>query len=191
MLAMAGAIGLAVFLVAWQAHTLRLDPGGADLAWPLLVAFGMTWAMRERAMRATGAALVLGALVAIVAAFASLRVLPVTPVGLGVGLGVAAAVLAAVCVSAPRAVPLGPAAVGFGVGVAAAHLADLTPTTTPGDVVASATAVVVAMVLGMFATHGLALVHAAVRTDGERRPELTVIDGADMDALTEPIRSAR
>lgn len=155
------AFGVGVLVLAWHATTLRLEVDGANLAWPALVAFGIGWGLRRRALWGTGAGLLVGTVASILAAYGSLRFLPITPLGIGIGLGAAAALLAA-AVCATRAIPLGAFAVGYGIGVPAFGLAELGPTTGASDVIAMCTAVAFALLVGLLGVRALAVLEPLV-----------------------------
>lgn len=157
-IAVAAAIGGGVFLVVWNAKTFRLEVDGASVLWVALVAFGAVWPMGERWSRAaTG--LGVGMVAGVAAFYGAAVVLPLTPMGRGIGLGVAAAAVSAACLSARRFMALGTAMIGYGIGAGVAVFAGIRPTSGIGDLFEVWMALGVAGFAGVF---GARLLRASV-----------------------------
>jgi hypothetical protein len=163
------AFGSGVFLVSWNSASLRLDVEGTNLAWVVLVAFGMTYHGEWNGAWRTGGAIVAGAAGAMAGLYGSLHLLPVNAMWMGVGLAIAAAVLALVAHMVPRIFSFAGIAVGFGVGVAAARSFPFRPTTPPDDLFTLMLAAALAIVMGTFGSMALraAIVWVGVRRPGE------------------------
>lgn len=148
-LAMAIAVGIGVFLVVWHARTFRLEVDGASVLWVALVTFGAVWPAGDRWFRT--AAGIAGGMVAGVAAYYGTQViLPVTPLGRGIGLGVAAAVVAGACLAADRFLSMGAAMLGYGIGAGVAVFAGIRPTSGIGDIFEVWMALGAAVLAGVF-----------------------------------------
>jgi len=133
MILVAATFAVAVFVVSWLGRPLRLEADGARFAWVVLIAFGMSWhgdiANSWRVM----AGLIGGALAGLAGYYGALSVLPVTPMGIALGLSITAGGIALLAHSFPRVVSFAAAAVGFGVGVAMAGHFPLRPTSPAED----------------------------------------------------------
>ena len=160
------AFGLGVFLVSWTSVSLCLDVEGTNLAWIVLVAFGMTYHGEWGSAWRTGAGIVAGAVASIAGLYGSMHLLPVNAMWMSAGIAAAAAVVALIAHMVPRLFTFAGAAVGFGVGIAAARSFPFRPTTPPDDMFTLMLAAGVAIVMGTF---GSMAMRAAIVWVGSHR----------------------
>jgi hypothetical protein len=160
------AFALGVFLVSWNSVSLRLDVEGTNLAWVVLVAFGMTYHGDWGGAWRTGGGMVVGAIGAMAGLFGAMHRLPVDAMWMGAGLAVTAAAVALIAHVIPRWFTFAGAAVGFGVGVAAARSFPFRPITPADDLFTLMLAVGVAIAMG---TLGSMAMRAAIVSVGMRR----------------------
>lgn len=161
------AFGAGVFIVSWTSGSLRIDVDGTNLAWIVLVAFGMTYHGDWGSAWRTGSGMIVGAASAVTALFGSAHLLPVNVMWTAAGLAMAGAAVALISHMVPRALTFAGAAVGFGVGVAAGRALPVRPTTAADDLLTLMLSVAVAIVMGTFGSMAL---RAAIVWIGMRRP---------------------
>jgi hypothetical protein len=163
------AFALGVFVVSWNSVSLRLDVEGTNLAWVVLVAFGMTYHGEWGSAWRTGAGMVAGAVAAMAGLYGSMHLLPVNAMWMGAGLAIAAAGIAFIAHMVPRLFTFAGAAVGFGVGIAAARSFPFRPTTPPDDLLTLMLTAGVAVVMGTFGSMAMraAIVWVGLRRRGD------------------------
>jgi hypothetical protein len=163
------AFGAGVFLVAWHSHSLRLDIEGTNLAWVVLVGFGMTYHGEWSGAWRTGAGMVFGAFAAMAGYYGAMSLLPVNAMWTAAALGFCAAAGAFVTHMLPRLFTFAGAAVGFGVGIASARSFVFRPTTPADDLLTLMLGVGIAFVMGTFGSMALraAIVWVGARRHGE------------------------
>ena len=144
------AFAAGVFLVSWTSVSLRLDVEGTNLAWVVLVAFGMTYHGEWGSSWRTSAGMIAGTVAAMSGLFVTMHVLPVNAMWMAAGIAVAAFIVALVTHLVPRLFTFAGAAVGFGVGIASARSFPFRPTTPADDLFTLMLGVGVAMVMGTF-----------------------------------------
>ena len=167
------AFAVGVLLVAWHGHSLRFEMDAANLGWIVIVAFGVTWHGEWGSGWRVAGGLLLGGLAAIAGFYGSLSRLPVTPLGVGIGMAVTAAGIVVLAHAFPRTFSFAGAAVGFGVGVAAARSVALRPTTPLDDMFTLMLTVAMTIVLG--AASSLALRAFVIRIGIKRPGEYRVL----------------
>jgi hypothetical protein len=143
------AFGLAVFTISWHGRSLRLEVEAANLAWVVLVAFGMTWLGEVEASGRVALGLALGGLGVMAAYYGALVLVPITPFWIGSVLGLTALVMAFLSHAYPRVVSFSGTVVGFGVGLAAARSLPLRPTTRVDDLFALMLTVALGISMGL------------------------------------------
>ena len=161
------AFGAGVFIVSWHSTSLRLDVEGTNLAWAVLVAFGMTYHGEWSSGWRTGAGIVAGALAAMAALYGAMSLLPVDAMWIAAALGASAGAIAFISHVLPRIFTFAGVAVGFGVGIAAARSFPFRPTTPADDLFTLMLGVGLATVMGML---GSMAMRAAIVWVGVRHP---------------------
>lgn len=161
------AFGLGVMLMAWHGEGLKLQVEGADLAWVVLVGFGLTWHGEWGSGWRMGAGLTFGAVAAIAAFYGVMSIFPLTAFAFGLGIGIAALGVALLTHAYPRTASFAAAAVGFGVGIAASRSMPLRPTTPADDMFALMFTATLCLVLGVAGSLAL---RAIVLRIGQQRP---------------------
>jgi hypothetical protein len=165
------AFGVGVFAIAWHSTSLRLEVEATNIAWIVLVAFGMTyhgdWATTWR----MGAGLAAGAAAGMAAYYGAQAVLPVTALWTAAGIGLAASCVAVITHFLPRLFSFAAAAVGFGVGIAVARAFPFRPVTPADDLFTMMLGATLAIALGTFGSMALraGIVWVGVRRPGEGR----------------------
>ena len=196
-IATSAALGVGVLILAWHAETLYLEPGGVNLAWPAILAFGIAWNAADRMRWRVGAGIAVGVAVATVGFYLTLQYLPVSPLGIGIGLGLSAVVAGVVASTTRGWLPLGASAAGFGAGVATSQLTEISATTGASDVLASASAVVFAVLLGVVGAYLLGELLALMKTrpaalpSGQERTEILGALREDPRARRRPMARTR
>jgi hypothetical protein len=153
-------VGLGVFLIVWNAHTLRLEVDGHLFVWVPLVAFGVVWSAGRDVAWRTAAGLLFGSVVAVSVLWGGMSFLPVaSPFAWGVWIGLTIAVATAVCHVVPRIMSFGAMTIGFAAGMGASLYSAFDPSTSAVSYLNVLMTVVLSMVIG---TLGAQALHALV-----------------------------
>lgn len=153
-------VGLGVFVVVWNAKSLRLVVDGHIFAWVPLVAFGIVWSAGRDVAWRTAAGVMVGAIVAVSALWGGMAFLPVaSDLAWGLWVGVVIAGATAICHLLPRLVSFGAMTVGFATGMGAALYSSFDPATSAVSYFNVLMAVILALIIG---TIGAQLLHAVV-----------------------------
>jgi len=153
-------VGIGVFVMIWNAHTLRLEVDGHLFVWVPLVAFGIVWSAGRDVAWRTAAGVMVGGIVAVSALWGGMSFLPVAfSFAWGLWIGIVIAATTALCHLLPRVVSFGAMTVGFATGMGASLLAGFDPTTSAVGYFNVLMTVVLALVIG---TIGAQCLHALV-----------------------------